>query len=69
MRSRFVLVGFALIVALALVTGSVLLVGYVAATASLLTVVILLVKRALGGIPLRQSTRSFPGGSMQRIAR
>jgi hypothetical protein len=39
--------GFALIVALALLTGSVLLIGYVAAAASLLTVVILLVRAAI----------------------
>jgi hypothetical protein len=42
-------VGFASIVALALATGSVLLVGYVAAAASLLTVVTLLVRRAIRG--------------------
>jgi uncharacterized membrane protein YphA (DoxX/SURF4 family) len=37
-------VGSTLVVALALITGSVLLIGYVAAAASLLTVVILLVR-------------------------
>ena len=47
MRSRTVIVGFALIVALALVTGSVLLIAYGAAAASLLTVPALLVKRAI----------------------
>ena len=47
MRSRTVVVGFALIVALALVTGSVLLIAYVAAAASLLTVLALLVKGAI----------------------
>ena len=47
MRSRMVLVGFVLIVALALVTGSVLLVAYAAAAASLMTVVTLLVRKAL----------------------
>ena len=36
-----------MIVAMALFTGSVLLIGYVAAAASLLTVVTLLVKRAI----------------------
>ena len=49
MRSRTVVLGFVLIVALALVTGSVLLIGYVAAAASLLTVLTLLVKRAIRG--------------------
>jgi len=49
-RSRTVVLGFVLILALlALVTGSVLLIGYVAAAASLLTVLTLLVKRAIGG--------------------
>ena len=40
-------VGFALIGALALFTGSVLLIGYVAAAASLLTIVIVLVRKAI----------------------
>lgn len=48
MRSRIV-VGFALIVALALMTGSVLLVAYAAAAASLLIIVTLLVRKALRG--------------------
>ena len=48
-RSRTVALGFVLIVALALFTGSVLLIGYVAAAASLLTVLTLLVKRAIRG--------------------
>jgi hypothetical protein len=47
-RSRTVVLGFALIVALALFTGSVLLIGYAAAAASVLAVVTLLVKRAIG---------------------
>ena len=47
MRSRTVALGFVLIVALALFTGSVLLIGYVAAAASLLAVLMLLVKRAI----------------------
>ena len=47
MRSRMVLVGFVIIVALALVTGSVLLVAYAATAASLMTVVTLLVRKAL----------------------
>jgi hypothetical protein len=42
-----VVVGFVLIIALALVTGSVLLIGYVAAAAALLIVVTLLVRKAL----------------------
>jgi hypothetical protein len=46
-RSRIVVLGFVLIVALALFTGSVLLIGYVAAAASVLTVLTLLVKRAI----------------------
>ena len=46
MRSRIVVLAFVLIVAVALYTGSVLLIGYVAAAASLLTVLTLLVKRA-----------------------
>jgi hypothetical protein len=46
-RSRFVIVGFVLVVAVALITESVLLIGYVAAAASLLTVVTVLVKRAI----------------------
>ena len=49
MRSRMVLVGFVLIVALALVTGSVLLVGYAAAAASLLIIVTLLARKAVRG--------------------
>ena len=48
MRRRIV-VGLALIVALALMTGSVLLVGYAAAAASLLFIVTLLVRNALRG--------------------
>ena len=47
MRSRTVVPGLVLVVALALVTGSVLLSGYIAAAASLLTVVIVLVRRAV----------------------
>ena len=47
MRSRTVVLGFVLIVALALFTRSVLLIGYVAAAASVLTVLTLLVKRAI----------------------
>ncbi len=47
MKSRMVVVGFALIVALALVTGSVLLVGYAVAAVSLLVGVTLLVRKAL----------------------
>ncbi len=47
MRSRIVVLGFVLTVALALFTGSVLLVGYVAAAASVLAVLTLLVKRAI----------------------
>jgi hypothetical protein len=42
-------VGLALTVAFALVTGSVLLIGYAAAAASLLIIVTLLVRRALRG--------------------
>ena len=49
MRSRMIVVGFAFIVALALVTGSVLLVGYVAAATSLLFIATLLVRTALRG--------------------
>ncbi len=49
MKSRMVVLGFALVVALALGTGSVLLVGYAAAAASLLTIVTLLVRKALRG--------------------
>jgi len=45
--SRIVVLGFVLIVALALFTGNVLLIGYVAA--SLLTVLTLLVKRTIRG--------------------
>jgi hypothetical protein len=48
-RSRTVVLGFVLIVALALVTDSVLLIGYVAAAASLLTALTLLVKGAVRG--------------------
>jgi hypothetical protein len=48
-RSRTAVLGFAMIAALALVTGSVLLIGYVAAAASLLTVVTLLVRKAIRG--------------------
>jgi hypothetical protein len=48
-RSRTVVLGFVLIVALALFTGSVLLIGYVAAAASALAIVMLLAKRAIGG--------------------
>lgn len=51
MRSRMVFVGFSIIVVLALVTGSVLLVGYSVAAASLLVLVTLLVRRALRGRP------------------
>ena len=47
MRSRIVVLGLALLVALALVTGSVLLIGYLAAAASVLTALTLLVKRAI----------------------
>ena len=47
MMSRIVVLGFVLIVALALFTGNVLLIGYVAA--SLLIVLTLLVKRAIRG--------------------
>jgi hypothetical protein len=50
-RSRMVLAGCALIVALALVTGSVLLVGYAAAAASLLIIVTLLARKAVRGGP------------------
>jgi Flp pilus assembly protein protease CpaA len=48
-RNRIVVVGLALVVALALVTGSVLLVGYAAATASALIIVSLLVRKVLRG--------------------
>ena len=48
MISRIVVLGFVLIVALALFTGNVLLIAYVAA-ASLLTVLTLLVKRTIRG--------------------
>jgi len=48
-RSRTVVWGFVLIVALALLTGSVLLIGYIAAAASVLTVLTLLVNRAMRG--------------------
>ena len=47
MRSRTVVLGFVTIVALALFTGSVLLTGYVAAAASLVTVVTVLATRAI----------------------
>lgn len=47
MKSRTLVVGLVLIIALAVVTGSVLLIGYLAAAASLLTVVTLLVRKAL----------------------
>jgi hypothetical protein len=46
-RSRIVAVGFAIIMGLALLTGSVLLVGYAAAAASLLVIVTLLVRRVV----------------------
>ena len=49
MRSRTVVPGLVLFVALTVFTGSVLLMGYVAAGASLLTVLTLVVKRALRG--------------------
>jgi uncharacterized membrane protein YphA (DoxX/SURF4 family) len=48
-RSRIVVVALALIVGLTLVTGSVLLIGYAAAAASLLIIVTLLVRNALRG--------------------
>jgi hypothetical protein len=48
-RSRTVVLGFVLIVTLALFTGSVLLIGYVAAAASLIAALTLLVKRAIRG--------------------
>jgi hypothetical protein len=48
-RNRIVIVGLPLAVALALVTGSVLLVGYAAATASVLMMVTLLVRKAISG--------------------
>jgi hypothetical protein len=48
-RSRIVVMGSLLIIALALATGSVLLIGYAAALASLLTIVTLLVRRAIRG--------------------
>lgn len=51
MRSRTVVLAFMLILALALFTGSVLLIAYIAATASLLTGLTLLVKKAIGGEP------------------
>ena len=47
MKSRMVLVGFVFVVALALVTGNVLLVTYAAVLASLLTIVTLLARKAL----------------------
>jgi hypothetical protein len=47
MRDRFVVVGLALAVALALVTGSVLLLGYAAAAASVLIIVTLLLRKAV----------------------
>jgi hypothetical protein len=46
-RDRIVVVGLALAVALALVTGSVLLLGYAAATASVLIIVTLLLRKAV----------------------
>jgi hypothetical protein len=46
-RSRIVVVGLALIIGLTLATGSVLVVGYAAAAASLLTIVTLLVRKPL----------------------
>lgn len=49
MRSRTVVPGLVLFVALTMFTGSVLLMGYVAAAASLLTVLTLVVKRVLRG--------------------
>ena len=49
MRSRIVVVGFVLVMALALLTGSVLLIGYVAAAAALLAILTLVVKRAIRG--------------------
>ena len=49
MRNRIVVVGLPLVVALALVTGSVLLVGYAAAAASVLIIVSLLGRKALRG--------------------
>ena len=54
MSTRNVVVGFVLIVSL--LTGSVLLIGYVAAAASLLAVLMLLVKRAIrreSTVPIR----------------
>ena len=71
MRSRTVLVGFVLIVALALVTGSVLLFGYVAAAASLLTVLTLLVKRALRGdstVPIESFVPRWVGAERREAA-
>ena len=61
MRSRMVFVVFALLVVLALITGSVLLAGYLVAAASLLMVVTLLARRAARGrsespIPLDVAT-------------
>lgn len=49
MRSRTVVLGSVLVVALALFTGSVLLIGYVAAAASVVTALSVLVKRAIRG--------------------
>jgi len=46
---RIVFLGLSLIVALALLTGSVLLIGYVVAAASLLTIVTLVIRRAIRG--------------------
>jgi hypothetical protein len=48
-RTRTVVVGLASIVALALVTGSVLLIAYAAAAASLLTALTMLLKKAIRG--------------------
>jgi len=62
--------GFAVIALVALVTGSVLLVGYVAAAASLLTIVALLVKKAIRGrsVPLIRSAVPRWVGSEEREA-
>ena len=47
MRSRIVAVGLVLTVALAVVTGSVLLIGYATAAASLLLIVTLIARKAV----------------------
>ena len=47
MSSRTVVLGLVLVVALAIVTGSVLLIGYIVAAASLVTAVLLLARRAM----------------------